>query len=110
MFRFAPLQSELAARTLARHGADPTVLDTFYVVVGSELANEVLLGRSDAVHFVLGELGGMWRVCAVALRALPRPVRDWAYAVVARNRYRMFGKYETCPLPSEDTRARFLDV
>jgi len=110
IFRFASLQSELAVQILKRHGADPAALDTVYVVVGSELTNEVLLGRSHAVQFVLRELGGMWRVFAFALWVLPRPLRDWGYGVVARNRYQMFGKYETCPLPSEDTRSRFLDV
>jgi predicted DCC family thiol-disulfide oxidoreductase YuxK len=44
------------------------------------------------------------------LRLVPRPLRDWGYGVVARNRYRVFGRYDTCPLPTEDTRSRFLDL
>ena len=110
VFRFASLQSGLAAGILARHGADPTVLDTFYVVVGNEGPNEVLLERSDAAMFVLRELGGIRRISAGMLRAVPRPVREWGYRLIARNRYRVFGKYESCPLPSEETRARFLGI
>ena len=110
VFRFASLQSRFAAGILARHGADPTVLDTFYVVLGSELTGEVLLGRSDAAVFVLQELGGLWRICAGIVRVAPRRVREWGYRLIARNRYRIFGKYESCPLPSEETRERFLDI
>lgn len=114
VFRFASLQSQLATQILARHGADPTSLDTIYVITSragvKEKENDVLLGRSEAVQFVLCEFGGIWRVWAGVLGALPRPVRDWGYEIVARNRYRVFGKYKTCPLPSEETRARFLDI
>jgi len=110
VFRFASLQSGMAAGILARHGADPTVLDTFYVVIGSEPTDELLLGRSDAAVFVLRELGGIWRFLSGMLRVVPRPVREWGYRLVARNRYRVFGKYESCPLPPKETRERFLDV
>jgi predicted DCC family thiol-disulfide oxidoreductase YuxK len=51
-----------------------------------------------------------WRVVGALLLVVPRTVRDWGYGVVARNRYRMFGRYDVCPLPSEDTRDRFLDL
>jgi len=41
---------------------------------------------------------------------VPRAMREWAYRLVARYRYRICGRYDSCPLPSETTRARFLDV
>jgi len=120
IFRFAPLQSGLAARILARHGANPSDLDTMYVVLDYDEARgnrreegksgESLLSRSDAGLFVLQQLGGIWRVVAGALQLLPRLVRDWGYRSIAGNRYRMFGRYDTCPLPDEATRARFLDI
>ncbi|HKH99649.1 MAG TPA: DCC1-like thiol-disulfide oxidoreductase family protein [Candidatus Sulfotelmatobacter sp.] len=109
VFRFAALQSPLAARILTRHGANPADLDTVYVVVNSDLADERLLPRSDAVVFILNQLGGFWGLTAV-VGAVPRPLRDWAYRLVARTRYRIFGRYDTCPVPTEATRARFLDV
>jgi predicted DCC family thiol-disulfide oxidoreductase YuxK len=111
VFRFAPLQGPLAHRILGAHGIDPSDLDTIYVAVNCDQGSkERLLARSDAVVFVLRELGGIWRVGAWFLRWLPRQVRDWGYNVIARNRYRIFGRYETCPIPSESVRARFLDI
>jgi len=109
-FRFAALQSEIAKGILARHGANAADLETVCVVLNGGSGNESLLARSDAVIFVMGELGGLWRLVAWVLRALPRGVRDWLYGLVARNRYRVFGRYETCPMPSERERARFLNV
>jgi predicted DCC family thiol-disulfide oxidoreductase YuxK len=111
VFRFAPLQGPLANRILRAHGIDPSDLDTIYVAVNrDQSSNERLLARSDAAVFVLRELGGIWRVGAWFLRWLPGAVRDWGYNVIARNRYRMFGRYDTCPLPNESVRARFLDL
>jgi len=115
VFRFASLQSPFAARILARHNASPADLDTVYVVTNHDPAKEdqpeesVLL-RSDAVLFIFKRLGGIWGPTASILRAVPGPVRDWAYQVVARNRYRIFGRYETCPLPDARHRHLFLDL
>ena len=44
------------------------------------------------------------------LQLIPRTLRDYGYRVVARNRYRVFGRYDSCPLPTEDTRSRFLHL
>jgi len=133
VFRFAALQSSLAGRILGRHGADAHDLDTVYVVVDYELPEEQLLSRSDAVIFIFRRLGAaeprsarpglrpgptqatsrpgniFWRMLGLLLHLIPRSLRDWGYGIVARNRYRMFGRYDTCPLPTEDTRRRFLD-
>jgi predicted DCC family thiol-disulfide oxidoreductase YuxK len=109
MFRFAWLQSALAARILARHGVNPTDLDTVYVVIDYELPGERLLSRSDAGLFVLRQLGGLWRPTAVLLQPLPRVLRDPAYNAMARRRYRIFGRSDTCTLPCDLDRSRFLD-
>jgi predicted DCC family thiol-disulfide oxidoreductase YuxK len=104
-FRFASLQSDYAIRILQRHGLDPQDLDTLYVVAGERLAT-----RSDAVIFILRELGGFWRFLSFALRILPKPLRDWGYGAIARHRYRIFGKYQNCPLPERKYQDRFLDA
>jgi len=109
-FRFASLQSEFAKGVLARHGVKVGDLDTVYVVVNGGSTDESLLARSDAALFVLREIGGLWRAGAWFLKWLPRRVRDWSYNWIARHRYRIFGRYETCPIPSERERARFLDL
>ena len=110
IFRFASLQSPLAERILNRHSANPRDLDTVYVVVSYNQPSESLLPRSDAVIFVLKQLAGIWRSAGILLSWLPLWFRDWAYRLVARNRYRIFGRHETCPLPSPEHRGRFLDV
>jgi predicted DCC family thiol-disulfide oxidoreductase YuxK len=104
-FRFASLQSAYAAGILQPHNLDPNDLDTVYVVQKSG----ALVARSDAVISVLNELGNFWAAIAVVLRILPKSPRDWGYGVVARRRYRVFGKYETCPLPEKKYQDRFLD-
>jgi predicted DCC family thiol-disulfide oxidoreductase YuxK len=111
VFRFAPLQGPLASRVLEAHGIDPSNLDTIYVAVNCDQnSKERLLARSDAAVFVLREIGGIWRVGAAVLGLMPRSVRNWGYGLIARNRYRIFGRYETCPIPGESVRARFLDL
>jgi predicted DCC family thiol-disulfide oxidoreductase YuxK len=107
-FRFAALQGALAREILARHGRDARDLDTLYLVLGHGRPDERLLRKSDAVLWILRELGGGWRA-AGALGVLPGRLRDLGYDLVARARYRLFGRYETCPLPDPRYRARFLD-
>lgn len=108
-FRFAPLQSAFAARLLGKKGVDASDLNSFYIVVFRE-EGEVLLGRSEAFLFVMERLPGIWSALARVLRLIPRAIRDWAYRVIARNRYRFFGMYDRCPLPSEADRERFIEV
>jgi predicted DCC family thiol-disulfide oxidoreductase YuxK len=91
VFQFASLQSPFAAEILARHSVHPADLDTVYVVVNHNQPDESLRARC-------------------LLSWLPRPLCDWGYRVVAHNRYRIFGRYDVCPLPGEDVRDRFLDL
>ena len=102
-FRFAALQSELAARTLAGFGRDAADLDTVYVLTGDGR----LLRKARAIFYVLRQLGLPWSLVG-AFAVLPTAVLDWFYDRVARNRYRIWGKRDSCRLPSADERARFL--
>jgi predicted DCC family thiol-disulfide oxidoreductase YuxK len=110
VFRFASLQGATAARVLERHGESAASLDTFYVVIDFEQATEQLLSRSDAAIVVLHELGSGWRVLSEFVRMLPTAARNMVYNLVARNRYRMFGKFDACPLPDPRHQSKFLDV
>jgi predicted DCC family thiol-disulfide oxidoreductase YuxK len=112
IFRFASLQSAFAASILARYNLGRADLDTVYVVVNrdSQQPPEFLLSRSDAVLFVIKQLGALGRSVAFPLQLLPKFVRDRAYNAVARRRYRIFGKFESCRLPSAQDRSRFLDL
>ena len=108
-FRFASLQSDFARVLLERHGLDPNDLDTVYVVKDSGQSNESLLARSDAILYMLAQLGGVWKLSGIGW-VLPKSFRDAVYKIVARNRYRVFGKHESCMLPEPQHRAKFLDV
>ena len=108
--RFASLQSDFAERVLTRHGISPKDLDTVHVVVDYERPQEQVLNRSDAVLRAGCELGMPWKFLATTARIVPRPLRDGVYRFVARNRYQVFGKYETCMLPDPHQRHRFLDM
>jgi predicted DCC family thiol-disulfide oxidoreductase YuxK len=110
VFRFAALQSGLAARILSRHGVSPSALDTVYVVVDAELPGEHLLSRSAAVLFILQQVGGFWRGVAFLLRLLPKFLLDLGYRGVVRHRYRVFGRSEVCAVPGDQDRDRFLDL
>ena len=109
-FRFAALQSSFARVVLERHGLNPDVLDTVYLVLDYGQSSERLLSRNDAATAALEGLGGFWRFWARFLGLLPKSFRDWRYNVIARNRYRFFGKHESCPLPDPKDRHKFLDL
>jgi predicted DCC family thiol-disulfide oxidoreductase YuxK len=108
--RFASLQSDFATKVLQRHGFDPKDLDTMHLVENCDQPGERVLQRSTAILRAGRELGGVWSFLAALGRVVPRPLRDMFYGLVARNRYRVFGKYETCMLPDPNQRSRFLDV
>lgn len=108
--QFASLQSDFAAQVLGRHGIDPKDLDTVHVVINYERPDEHILNRSDAILQAWYELGGAWKLLASVSRIVPRAVRDLVYRFVATNRYRVFGKFETCMLPDPSQRSRFLDL
>jgi predicted DCC family thiol-disulfide oxidoreductase YuxK len=110
VFRFASLQSKLAEQIVVRHRLRSESLETVYVVLDYGLAEERLLSRLRAVVYVLQQLGGPLTYVSAILRVLPAPVQNFLYGLVARNRYRVFGRYETCPLPDDDTRSKFLDL
>jgi predicted DCC family thiol-disulfide oxidoreductase YuxK len=108
-FRYAPLQSGLGREVLARFNIH-TFPDGVMLLTDALTSNEHLYQRSDAVAASLQRLRWPWRVVGKALRLVPRPLRDWGYGIVARFRYRLFGRYDTCPVPPPEQRSRLLGV
>ncbi|WP_375786006.1 thiol-disulfide oxidoreductase DCC family protein [Bradyrhizobium sp. Pha-3] len=101
-FRFTPIQSDYGTRLAKTFGIDPEDPDTNAVVHGG-----IAWMKSDAALTVLSYLPGWgW---TRALFAVPKPLRDAVYSLIARNRYKIFGKYETCFVPDADMRARVLE-
>jgi predicted DCC family thiol-disulfide oxidoreductase YuxK len=101
-FRFASLQSDLGRELRARLGIDPRAVDSVILVEGDRWYQE-----SDAALRIARGMGGAWR-WLWALRLVPPFLRDGAYRTIARNRYRWFGRQETCWLPTPELRGRFL--
>ena len=99
---YASLQSELGKKILAATGMDGKDLKSLVLVE----EGEVYL-RSEAALRAARHLRGKWKL-ANNLRILPRFIRDAVYDFIAANRYRWFGKKESCPLPSPEERAKFL--
>jgi predicted DCC family thiol-disulfide oxidoreductase YuxK len=110
VFRFASLQSKLAEQILVRHRLRSESLETVYVVLDYGLAEERLLSRLQAVVYVLQQMSRPLVYVSVILRVLPAPIQKFLYGLIARNRYRVFGRHETCPLPDSATRSKFLDL
>ncbi len=109
--RFAPQQSALAAAILSRRGIDREAMlksNSVYLVLDAGSADERLLTQSDVTVSLLLLLGGRWRVLGKMLRAVPRFLRNAAYRMFARHRYRLTGQYEVCPAPSEAERMKFV--
>ena len=99
--KFAPLQGETAAATLP--GSDRDDLDSMVY-----LLNDRRYRKSSAVVQILKQLGGVWLLLAGLLWIIPKPIRDLGYSIVAKVRYRIFGKKESCRLPTPEERGRVL--
>ena len=100
--RFAPLQGTSAAVHVPPDVREQ--LDTMVL-----LKDGRIYLRSAAVSRILICLGGRWSVFGWMLWLIPWPVRDLGYRIVSRLRYRLFGKHETCRLPTPKERSVFLD-
>lgn len=100
--KIAPIQSHAGAALMRDNGLDPLDPDSWLFIADGTVWRDF-----DAV-IPLGErAGGLGRICSV-LRLVPRPLRDWLYRRVARNRYAMFGRGDMCALPDQAFRALFL--
>lgn len=110
--RFVPSESPKVSELLARHGMAATDLqsgpNTVVVVRDPGGAKERVFTRSDAGKEILRELPQPWRIAGNLLGLIPRPLRDVGYRLVARWRYRIWGRLESCPIPTAAERARFL--
>ncbi|WHX98215.1 thiol-disulfide oxidoreductase DCC family protein [Neobacillus sp. DY30] len=101
-FKFASLQSETGQRLLQQYKVNKQI-DSLVVI-----ENQKLYMKSSAALQICRNLNGCWRLLSI-LRVLPPIFRDFLYDLIAKNRYNWFGKMESCILPTEEMKKRFLD-
>ncbi len=102
-FSFASLQSTVAAQLLKNF--EVSSHDIYSILL---IKNGVLFDRSDAILEIAKDLKGPWPALAI-FKFLPKTFRDFFYRLIAANRYRLFGKQDSCLLPTPELRARFMD-
>jgi predicted DCC family thiol-disulfide oxidoreductase YuxK len=100
--RFIAIQSDLGKALALLHGIDPENPDSFLFIEDNRA-----LAKSDGVLALLRHINGPARVLRLG-KVLPKPVRDWLYDSMARNRYRLFGKYDSCMIPDAEMQRRFV--
>jgi predicted DCC family thiol-disulfide oxidoreductase YuxK len=101
-FRFTTIKSPYGAALAGRLGIDVDDPKTNAVILGG-----AALTCSDAAIAVISRLSG-WGWTA-SLTLVPKPLRDLAYYAIARSRYRLFGRLETCAIPDAELRQRILE-
>lgn len=100
VFKFSPLQSEYARTHLS--ASDVNDLKSIVVLIDGRTYRQ-----AQGVLKAMSQLGGVWKLGSV-LGELPEGLLNWGYDLVAHNRYRLFGKRETCRLPTPEERSRFI--
>jgi predicted DCC family thiol-disulfide oxidoreductase YuxK len=102
-FQFASLQSARGQAEMKRFGLDPTSLHSIIVIEGDRVYQ-----RSNAALKIATTMGGLWSAFRL-FYIFPRVFRDPVYNLIARNRYRLFGKQDHCMLPSPELKSRFVE-
>lgn len=102
IFKFASLQSEMGRKRLQQVGLSEDIESIVLII------DDKYYIKSSAALQICRRLNGAWKLFYI-LRVVPVPVRDYFYNFIAKNRYKWFGKKESCMLPTPEIRDRFLD-
>ncbi|MDG4884369.1 DCC1-like thiol-disulfide oxidoreductase family protein [Mesorhizobium sp. WSM4884] len=101
-FRFATAQSPLGEALFCKHGLSTDSYETNLAIIDGKAFTKL-----DSFVAIMTELGWPWRAARLLL-VLPRPLRDWLYDRVAKNRYALFGRKDSCEIPSAELRQRLI--
>jgi predicted DCC family thiol-disulfide oxidoreductase YuxK len=103
ILRFTPLQGETAKKLLSQFDLNPNKLSSVILI-----ENGKVYTQSSAAFRLCKHLDGGWKL-AYGLMIIPKFIRDFFYNIIARNRYKWFGKKEACMVPTPEVKERFLD-
>lgn len=101
-FRFAALESDLGKELLARHNIDPSKIDSIVLISGDSA-----FAKAGAALRIAKYLTGLWPLL-YSLIIIPKFIADAVYDFIARNRYKWFGKKESCMIPTPELKSKFL--
>ncbi len=104
IFRFTSLQSDLGKKLVSERGIDPEILESIILIEPGVVYYE----KSTAALNIAKELSGGYSLMRVFLW-LPNSIRDGVYNLIAANRYKWFGKKDSCMIPTPELKAKFLD-
>lgn len=104
LFKLCSVQSEEGKKILNYFGYPTESYETMLYVEGNQCFQQ-----SDAFFKIVSKLGYPWKAICI-FSVIPKTIRNWLYDRIALNRYRLFGKYDYCNLPSADYEARFLNA
>ncbi|MEX0997601.1 MAG: thiol-disulfide oxidoreductase DCC family protein [Flavobacteriaceae bacterium] len=102
VFRFAAIQSEEGQELIQKHKIDTSKVDSILLLDG-----ENFYAKSTAALKIAKHLSGGYPLL-YGFMILPRFFRNWVYEIIARNRYKWFGKKESCMIPTPELKAKFL--
>jgi len=104
LFSFASLQSSAAQEILQEKGEDTASFNSVILVTEDKIYR-----KSRAALEIAKQLSGLWPIFYI-FRIIPTSIRDFFYDIIAKNRYKWFGKRDTCRMPEPEVRERFLEV
>lgn len=104
IFRYAALQSETGQELVKQRHIDTNKVDSIILIE----PGVAYYTKSDAALEIAQELGGLWKLSSI-FSWIPTSIRNSIYDFVAKNRYKWFGKQESCMIPTPELKAKFLD-
>ncbi len=102
-FKFTPQQSKIGKKILLAKGFNPLDSSTIVLVAGDKLFT-----KSDAIIEIGKQLSG-WPKTVIILKIVPKLIRDYAYSIIAKYRYNIFGKKQVCMIPTSNYKDKFID-
>jgi predicted DCC family thiol-disulfide oxidoreductase YuxK len=102
-FKFAPAQSKTGIRLQKKHDINAVDQETLILI-----KDGTAYTKSDAILIIVRNMDGFWKLLTF-LKIMPKPIREWLYLKIAKNRYNWFGRRNSCIIPDKNMKSRFLE-